>query len=352
MAYGQQKGDGMTKFFGKTCVINRSMIAAFLTILVTSGSVSIWLVQSRLVRNAFTIGTIKDSSTVTVHFIDVGQGDSILIDALNKDVLIDGGPTSAGPTVLNYLGSAGVTHVQLMIATHVHEDHIGGLVAVLSSATIVDEVIMNGQTSTSNVYTNFMNLAQSHTVTVAERGRTYILTQTANLTVLNPVQPLEFAQANDNSVVVRLQVGSTSFLFTGDAEADAEQSMLNAGLNLRSNVLKVGHHGSRTATTQAFLNSVAPSYAVISAGKNNPYGHPHAETIQKLLAKGVTIYGTFQSGTIVASTDGTSITFQDSPQPIPEFEPAIFLSIFMTATLVAVITHRRNTPSRADGLEV
>jgi beta-lactamase superfamily II metal-dependent hydrolase len=195
-----------------------------------------------------------------------------------------------------------------------------------------------------------MNLAQHHAMTMAQRGQTIVLTATVNLTVFNPVQPLEFTSGNDdnnendNSVVVKLQVCNVSFLFTGDAGAEAEQSMLNAGLDLKSDVLKVGHHGSRTATTQAFLDSVAPSYAIISAGVNNPYGHPHPETIQKLLAKGVTIYGTFQSGTIVASTDGASIVFQDSPQPVPEFQSRIILSFLIATTLLAVAVHREKRP--------
>jgi len=276
-----------------------------------------------------------------VHYIDVGQGDSIFIDTPNKDVLIDGGPASASSTVLDYLGNLSITHIHLMVATHPHTDHIGGLVAVLNSTTTVDEVLINNQTYTSNTYTNFMNLAQSHAITVAQRGQIFILTETANLTVFNPVQPPEFASVNDNSIVVKLQVGKTSFLFTGDAEADAEQSMLDAGLDPQSDVLKVGHHGSRTATTQPFLDSVAPSYAIISAGEDNPYDHPHQETIQRLLAKGVTIYGTFHSGTIIASTDGTAVIFQDSPQPIPEFQSGIILPIFMITTLLAVTVYRR-----------
>jgi len=133
---------------------------------------------------------------------------------------------------------------------------------------------------------------------------------------------------------------NTSFLFTADAEADAEQSMLDAGLDLQSDVLKVGHHGSRSSTTQPFLDGVAPSYAIISAGENNSYGHPHQETIERLLAKVVTVYGTFRSGTIIASTDGTSVVFQDSPEPIPEFQSGIILLIFMVATLLAVIVYK------------
>jgi len=319
-------------------------VVAFLAILVISVSVGVWFIQSGCRKNAFVVAASNDSSSVTVHYIDVGQGDAIFIDTPNEDVLIDGGPAVAGSTVLNYLGNLSITRIHLMIATHVHEDHIGGLVAVLNSTTTIDEILINNQTYASATYTNFMNLAQSHTITVAQRGQIFILAETANLTVFNPAQPLEFTgenSVNDNSVVVKLQVGNTSFLFTGDAEADAEQSMLAAGLDLQSDVLKVGHHGSRYATIQPFLDSVAPSYAIISAGKDNPYGHPHQETIQRLLAKGVTIYGTFHSGTIIASTDGTSVIFQDSPEPIPEFQSSIILPIFMIATLLAVIVYRR-----------
>ena len=350
MFYSGQKGrvttrdTRMTESSKKAFSLNKIMTVAFLTVLVSAHSVVTWSMQSGFARKTLIVAATEGSSTVMVHYIDVGQGDSILIDTPDKDVLIDGGPADAGPTVLSYLTSTSVTHVHVMVATHVHEDHIGGLVAILSSTTIVDEILINGQTSSSNTYTNVMNLAQSHKVTVADRGQTYTLTATANLTVFNPTQPLQFIDpnhVNDNSVVVKLQVGNSSFLFTGDAETQAEQSMLNAGLNLQSNVLKVGHHGSRTATTQTFLNKVAPSYAIISAGRNNSYGHPHSETIQRLLAKGTMIYGTFQSGTIVASTDGTSIVFQNSPQPIPEFQSSLILTVLMTVTILAVTSCRR-----------
>jgi len=319
----------------------RRKIVAFLAVLVASVSVGVWLVQSCCIKNAFVAAASKDPSSVTVHYIDVGQGDSIFIDTQDTDVLIDGGPTTAGSTVLDYLDSLSITRIHLMIATHVHEDHIGGLIAVLNSVTNVDEILINNQAYTSKAYTDFMSLAQSHTIIVAQRGQTFILSETANLTVFNPTQPLEFTSVNDNSIVVKLRVGNTSFLFTGDAEADAEQSMLDAGLDLQSDILKVGHHGSRYATTQPFLDRVAPSYAIISAGEDNPYDHPHQETIQKLLAEGVTVYGTFHSGTIIASSDGTSVIFQDSPQPIPEFQSSIILLVFMMATLLAVIVYRR-----------
>jgi len=279
---------------------------------------------------------LATTTEVTVHFIDVGQGDSMLIDTSGSDVLVDGGTQASGSTVLSYLGKLNITNINLMVATHMDADHIGGLVTVLDSAIHVDEVLTNGMASNTATYTSFMNLAQSHTMTATHRGETYVLTPTTNLTILNPTQPLQFTDQNDNSIVMRLQIGETSFLLTGDAEADAEHSMLSAGLNLKSNVLKVGHHGSRYATTDQFLNSVSPSYAIISAGKDNPYGHPHPETIQRLLSHGVTTYGTFQSGTIIATANGTSIAFQESPQPIPEFPTIVIPSMMMLVLLLAV----------------
>jgi len=320
-------------------------VAASLTVLAVGALVCAWLGLAVYAKTIFAAVASEDSSNVTVHYIDVGQGDCIFIDTSSKDVLIDGGSTSAGSDVLDYLDDLNITRIHLMIATHIHADHLGGLVKVLNSTMEVDEILINNQTYTSVTYTNFMNLAQSHTVTVAQRGQTFLLTETANLTVFNPVQPLEFTEENDNSVVTKLQVNNTSFLFTGDAEEDAEQSMLNDDLDFQCDVLKVGHHGSQTSTTQPFLNEVAPAYAIISAGVDNPYGHPHNETIQKLLAKDVIIYGTYVSGTIEVSTDGISVVFQDGLQVIPEFQPIMLLPIFMTATLLVIIFYRRKQRS-------
>lgn len=280
-------------------------------------------------------------SKVTVHFIDVGQGDSILIDASGVEVLIDGGPTAAGNVVLSYLGGLNVTHIGLMVATHMHEDHIGGLITVLSSAIQVDEVLINNEPDTTATYANFIALAQTHTLVAAQREQVYTLTATANLTVFNPVQPLQFTDQNENSVVMKLQAGQTSFLLEGDAGSGAEQSMINAGLNLHSNVLKVGHHGSAYATTDTFLNSVQPTYAIISCALNNPYGHPAPQTIQKLLTHNITTYGTYKSGTIIATTDGTTITFLNSPNPIPELPTTLIPTIVMLTTLSTFILDRR-----------
>jgi competence protein ComEC len=280
---------------------------------------------------------------VTVHFIDVGQGDSIFIDTQNKDVLIDAGPASASQTVLNYLSSLGITHIHLVIATHAHEDHIGGLVNVLkSTALTIDQVLYNNQTYTSATFNNFLTQAQNHNLTAAVRGQVYQLTSTVNLTVVNPVQPLEFSDLNDNSVVTKLHAGTTTFMFTGDAEEPAEQSILvSSVVSLKSDVLKVGHHGSRTATSQTFLDTVDPTYAVIMAGLDNTYGHPHNETLLKLAEKGVTTFCTINSGTIIAQTDGTTITFPDNPTPIPETLNLHVAVCFIALTLVTVAVFRK-----------
>ena len=147
---------------------------------------------------------------------------------------------------------------------------------------------------------------------------------------------------NENSVVLQLKVSNVSFLFTGDATIDSEQSMLDASLSLQSDVLKVGHHGSRTSTSQAFLNAVNPTYAVISCGIDNIFGHPHNETIVSLLNKGVTIYGTYFSGNIIFSTNGNTINIQGNPQAIPEFS-SVFVTTMLLLTILgaAFISHNK-----------
>ncbi|MFP3985236.1 MAG: ComEC/Rec2 family competence protein [Candidatus Bathyarchaeia archaeon] len=286
--------------------------------------------------------------SVTVYFFDVGQGDSILINVDDKNILIDGGSKSAGATLLGYLDGVNVTHIDVMVATHPHEDHIGGLITVMQSTITIDLILYNGQNYTSKAFEDFMSLGQEHNLTVTDRSQVYLVTATTNFTILNPVQPLEFADtnANANSIVIKLQVSNVSFLFSGDATAETEQSMINAGLNLQSDVLKVAHHGSNTSTTQAFLDAVNPTYAVISAGLGNPYGHPHEEVVQRLLDKGIIVYGTYASGTIVFVTDGNTVTVQGNPEPIPEFHSTILLPVLLLTTLTAMfLLKKKNDPN-------
>ncbi len=242
-----------------------------------------------------------------VHFIDVGQGDSILIDLGTTEVLIDAGEKSPGVT--DYLKKYVDGDLEVMVATHPHSDHIGGLLKVLDEFT-VDNIWVNGDTATSKTYTDFMTKATGEGAQMheARRGDT-IVAGALTFKVLNPIDPL-FDNTNDNSIVLSLSYGSIDFLFTGDAEIDAEASMISAGVLSDIDILKVGHHCSRTASSAAFLNITKPEVAVYMAGVGNTYGHPHQESLTALKNIGATIYGTDKSGTIVISTDGTSYTIQ------------------------------------------
>ena len=245
---------------------------------------------------------------LNVHFIDVGQGDSILLDCGETEVLIDGGDKSPG--VVSYLKNYVDGPLEVMVATHPHADHIGGLIDVLS-AFEVKEIWYNGETSTSKVYSDFMSAvnAENAKVSVATRGNV-IQADGLSFKVLNPFNLK--GTTNNNSIVLHLAYGQTDFLFEGDAEQEAEASMLTASDIPVPDVeiLKVGHHGSRTASSPAFLEATTPEVAIYMAGKGNVYGHPHAETITALTQIGAKIYGTDINGTIIVTTDGEAYSLK------------------------------------------
>jgi competence protein ComEC len=250
------------------------------------------------------------SGELQVHFIDVGQGDSILILTPDgKAMLIDGGEAASG--VVQYLKNKGVTRLDVMVATHPHADHIGGLVQVLKTIPVV-KVVTNGQPTTTKTYENFLDAIAAAKAEYAEvkRGDSLRLGDLV-FVVLNPASA-KGDDLNDNSVVLRLGYGKVSFLFTGDAQTQAEASMAVSSFSpVQATILKVGHHGSRTASSKAFLDLVKPEIAIYSAGKGNSYGHPHTETIAVLLAVGAKIYGTDVNGTVIVTTDGS--TYKVSP---------------------------------------
>jgi beta-lactamase superfamily II metal-dependent hydrolase len=248
-----------------------------------------------------TFATANDATgQLTVHFIDVGQGDAILVDYGTYEVLIDGG--SSSPGVVSYLNSYVDGPLEVMVATHPHADHIGGLTAVLG-AFQVQQIWSNGEPSTSQTYTNFMSAVQAEGAEahVARRGD-QISVSDLTFKVLNPTNV--FGSTNNNSIVLSLSYGQVDFLFEGDAEQEAETSIIAAGLIPDVEILKVGHHASRTASSATFLAAAKPEAAIYMAGTGNGYGHPHAETIAALQAIGATIYGTDVKGDIVVTTDG------------------------------------------------
>lgn len=257
------------------------------------------------------------SGNVTVHFIDVGQGDSIFIDTPDLDMLIDGGTKGAGTTVVQYLQALQVTWIDFVVATHPDSDHIGGLITVLTeyNVTCAPTVVDSSFTKDTNTYRDYIALAQQRTVEYASRGQVLVLDTYVNVTVLNPTSPLEFHDANENSIVLKMQVLNVTFLFTGDSEAESEASILNAGLNVTSIILKVGHHGSETSTSPAYLEAVNPEVALISVGEGNRYDHPHQVTLDKLVGKGVIVYRTDLHGNFIVTTDGIDYSVRTEMRP-------------------------------------
>jgi len=271
-------------------------------------------------------------TTLTVHFIDVGQGDAILIDRADTDILVDGGPTSA--SVLAYLQGQGVGDIDLLVASHPHADHIGGLPDVMAQYP-VNEIWVNGDTATSQIYQDFATAVAAEGATVREVERGYTTQMDGlGIAVLNPTAQ-HTGDLNEDSVVFRLTCGEVSVLFTGDATDDSESSMLASGLALDSDVLKVGHHGSSTSTSSAFLAAVTPKDAVISVGAGNTYGHPTQATLDRLAAAGATVYRTDQDGTVVLTSDCSSYSIMTTGAPPPIPTPAITPPPILTATPAA-----------------
>ena len=249
--------------------------------------------------------------TLTVRFLDVGQGDSILLACGDETMLIDGGPVEEGQFLVSRLNRLDVTGLTYVVNTHPDEDHCGGLAAVLAKYP-AEHVYSSVTEYTTKVFSNVVKYAdeQGHPVEVPQTGDSWTL-GSASVQIIGPVQT--YSDPNNGSLVLRVDYGGTSFLFTGDMEQKAEADLMDSGANVRADVLKAGHHGSPTSSSEAFLEAVAPSIAVISVGEDNDYGHPSADVLARLEALGTTIYRTDTQGEIIITSDGQTLTVTTDP---------------------------------------
>ena len=245
--------------------------------------------------------------TLTVHFLDVGQADCALLECGGEFMLIDGGNVADSSYVVSYLEKQGVEELELVVCTHAHEDHAGGLPGVLAVYPTA-AVWAPTKTYDSQCFDDFLYYVnqQDLEIKIPNPGDSFDLGKAA-VTVLGPVTT--YADPNNTSIVLLVQFGENRFLFTGDMERDAENDMLDAGANVKADVLKVGHHGSDTSTSYRFLYEADPDYAVISVGKDNSYGHPHEAPMSRLRDADVTVYRTDEMGAVIAVSDGRNITF-------------------------------------------
>ena len=242
---------------------------------------------------------------VRVHFLDVGQGDAALIDCGTVEVLIDGGDNGAGEDVVAYLAPYVDGALDYVIATHPDADHIGGLDDVLE-AYQVGEVIDSGRASDTKTYADYWAAVQAEGCTFSyDTDRIIPLSGNTVLSILETGD--DWADSNDCSVVAQLTCGNVQVLFTGDMTQEVEEASLSLFGDI--DVLKVGHHGSASSTSPAFLDLVQPECAVVSYGLDNRYGHPTTQVLQRLLGRGIPVYGTGKSGPIVLTTDGYSYSF-------------------------------------------
>ena len=257
--------------------------------------------------------SLEDGDTLEVHYIDVGQGDSILIRQGDQSMLIDAGNNNKGTTVWSYLLHQNVDHLTYAIGTHPDADHIGGMDVVLYKIDC-DTVMLPACASDTKTYEELIQTIgqRGQKVVTPKQGQVYTLGK-ASFQILTDTDKDYGDNTNDYSLAFRLTFGDTSFLFTGDAEKAAEQDMLASGLTVQSDVFKAAHHGADTANTEDFLTAVHPTYCVISCGEGNSYGHPRAGVLNQLRAMGVKVFRTDEQGTIVATSDGSTITWNTSP---------------------------------------
>jgi competence protein ComEC len=254
-----------------------------------------------------TPSTTPLTQSLKVTFLDVGQADCTIIQYGTNSMIIDAGGNATATSLIATINKMGITKFDVVIGTHPHEDHIGGLDAVINNFNI-GAIYMPKVSNNTKTFEDVLLAIKNKglTITTPIPGSSFTLGSNVQCTVLAP-NGQSYPDLNSYSIVIKMTCNNISFLFTGDAETDSEMEMLAKGYNLKVDVLKVGHHGSASSTSPGFLNGVSPKYAVIFVGKENTYGHPHHETLNKLNNAGVKIYRTDLNGTITFTVIDSNI---------------------------------------------
>ncbi len=253
--------------------------------------------------------------SASVWYFDVGQGDSELVRLPNgKNLLIDAGTTESGPHLVKLIKDMGITKLDMVIATHPHADHIGGMLKIVENfeiGTFYMPRIADKDVPTTKTYTDLLKGIQRKRIptVAAKAGISLLQEKSCSVRLLAP-KLAQYKEMNNYSAVAMVTIGEKKFLFTGDAQKESETEMLKSGAALHADVLKCGHHGSKTSTTVSFLKAVSPSAAVISCGRGNDYGFPTQQTLTRLKSGGIRIYRTDEQKTICAHTDGKTIQFE------------------------------------------
>ncbi len=253
------------------------------------------------------LGAQYEGSRLVVHFIDVGQGDCSLLECDGEAMMIDGGDNDASDIVYTYLKKNNIGHLKYIIATHPDSDHIGGLSGALNAVRSVEQAFCSELEYDTKTFKNFKaNLAKKNTILeVPTLGSTFSL-GSASFQIIGPFNS---GERNENSIVVRVTFGETSFLFMGDADHDEENDLMKSKYEIESDVIKIGHHGSADSTSKKFLKKVNPSFATISSGKKNQYRHPHEETLALLKKEKINLFRTDMQGDVVFVSDGKEIKY-------------------------------------------
>lgn len=254
----------------------------------------------------------KEKEKLEIDFIDVGQADSILIESNGSFMLIDGGNNEDATRITSYLKERGVKKLEYVIGTHPHEDHIGALDTVIKEFQI-GEILLPEIAHTSQTFEEVLNAISDKGLKITKpvSGDTYEI-GVAQFVILGPNK--DYGDNYNNwSVGIKLIYGENRFIMCGDAEQEAEEDIVKTGIDIQADVLKVGHHGSTTSSSDTFLNAINPKYAVVSCGKDNTYGLPDSEILKKFKSRGISVFRTDLQGTIIARSDGTTITWNITP---------------------------------------